>query len=164
MALAEFYSLRTYVAEPDRPHHAKWKEVPAEQKRAVSANRRRVKGPRGKALQRRRSEVVERSFAHVCETGGSRRSWLRGLAKIRKRYTMAIAARNLGLLMRKLFGMGKPRTLQMGGHGGPNGDPGPGPVPTGPDGLLKRLLRLLRSRLGPDGRNPNTIRFRHAVA
>ena len=166
LALAETYSLRTYVAEPDRPHRAKWKDVPEDQQKAVYANRRRVKGDHGKALQRRRSEVVERSFAHVCETGGSRRSWLRGLAKIRKRYAMAIAARNLGLLMRKLFGMGKPRTLQTGGSAdGDGGSRGTGgePEPQSPDGLLKRLLCRLRSQFSPFGLNPNANGYRLAL-
>jgi hypothetical protein len=58
---------------------------------------------------------VERSFAHVCETGGGRRSWLRGLVKVTKRYVVQVAAHNLGLLMRKLLGIGKPRRLQGGG-------------------------------------------------
>jgi hypothetical protein len=58
--------------------------------------------------------LVERSFAHVCETGGARRTWLRGLEKINKRYKIQTAARNLGLLMRALFGVGKPRCLQGG--------------------------------------------------
>jgi transposase len=164
LALAETYSLRTYVAEPDRPHRAKWKDVPEDQKKAVYANRRRVKGDRGKALQRRRSEVVERSFAHVCETGGARRSWLRGLAKLRKRYAMAVAARNLGLVMRKLFGIGKPRTLQTGGpaggNGGKGGDGGEG-APQTPDGLLKRLCDRLRARCGP---NPAAGRLRFGLA
>ena len=166
LALAETYSVRTYVAEPDRPHRAKWKDGSEAQQKAVYANRRRVKGDRGKALQRRRSEVVERSFAHVCETGGARRSWLRGLAKIRKRYTMAVAARNLGLVMRKLFGIGKPRTMQTGGppdgNGGTGGDGGAG-APQTPDGLLKRLCELLRSRGNPFGRNPATGRVRLAL-
>jgi len=60
-------------------------------------------------MQRHRSQRVERSFAHVCETGGARRTWLRGLEKINKRYSMVVAAHNLGLLMRNLFGSGKPR-------------------------------------------------------
>ena len=85
-------------------------------RRATEANRRRTKGDRGKRLQRRRSEVAERSFAHVCETGGGRRTWLRGLVEVTKRYAVQVAAHNLGLLMRKLFGMGKPRTLQGGGR------------------------------------------------
>ena len=128
LALAETYSVRTFVAEPDRPHRAKWKDGSEAQQKAVYANRRRVKGDRGKALQRRRSEVVERSFAHVCETGGARRSWLRRFDKIRKRYTMAVAARNLGLLMRKLFRVGKPRTMQAGGQ--PDGNGGKGGAAT----------------------------------
>ena len=77
-------------------------------------NRRRLKGDRGKRLQKKRSELVERSFAHICETGRARRSWLRGLEKVNKRYKIVAAARNLGLVMRKLFGIGKPRCLQGG--------------------------------------------------
>ena len=55
---------------------------------------------------------MERSFAHICESGGARRSWLRGLAEVSKRYLMQVAGHNLGLLMRKLFGVGTPRGLQ----------------------------------------------------
>lgn len=145
LALAELYSLRTYVAEPDRPHRLRWVDRPKEEQLAVHSNRRRIKGERGKALQRRRSEVTERSFAHLCETGGSRRSWLRGFGNIRKRYPLAAAARNLGLLMRKKFGMGKPRTLQSngssnGGDGGGNSDGESGPdKPGGPKSIMKRI-------------------------
>jgi len=157
LALAASYSIRTYVAEPDRPHQNRWVGVPAEQKDAVSANRRRGKGARGKALQRLRSEKTERSFAHVCETGGSRRTWLRGLAKVRKRYAMAVTARNLGLLMRKVFGIGKPRVLQPAGTpgggadgGGPgkggSGKKGPEEGPQLPDTFLRHLIRRLRDR------------------
>jgi hypothetical protein len=60
--------------------------------------------------------LTERSFAHVCETGGARRCWLRGLAKVAKRYLLQVAARNLGQIMRKLFGMGTPRGLQPQGN------------------------------------------------
>lgn len=155
LALAAFYSIRTYVAEPDRPHRNRWVGVPAEQKEAVSANRRRARGTRGKALQRLRSEKTERSFAHVCETGGSRRTWLRGLAKVRKRYAMAVAARNLGLVMRKVFGIGKPRVLQPEGPpgGGSKGDGpggggrgGSGEGPDRSENLLRRLTAWLRAR------------------
>ena len=142
LALADAYGLRTYVAEPERTGRPRWTGVPEEQKDAVTGNRRRGNGTRGKAWQRRRSEVVERSFAHVCETGGARRSWLKGLVQVTKRYTMVIAARNLGLLMRMLFGIGKPRTLQAGGMSdGSGGSDGTGREPTGPAGLLQRLLR-----------------------
>ena len=55
---------------------------------------------------------MERSFAHVCDTGGARKSWLRGLEDVTKRYRLAAAAHNLGRIMRLLFGIGKPRVLQ----------------------------------------------------
>jgi hypothetical protein len=111
-----FLDVRTYIPEPRRPHRSKWVDKPAAFRRAIYGNRRRVKRAKGKALQRRRSEVCERSFAHVCETGGARRTWLRGLADVRKRYQLAAAAHNLGRLLRRLTGIGKPKALQ--GDGG----------------------------------------------
>lgn len=104
--------LRSYIPESKRNANWKWSQRPAEQQAAVMGNRRRVRGARGKRLQRLRSEMSERSFAHVCETGGARRCLLQGLAKVAKRYLLQVAARNLGLIMRKLFGMGTPRGLQ----------------------------------------------------
>ena len=68
--------------------------------------------PKGKRCGRLRCERVERSFAHVCDTGGSRRSWLRQLEEVTKRYRIAAAAHNLARIMRLLFGIGKPRVLQ----------------------------------------------------
>jgi transposase len=112
LELADSLNLRTYIPEPKRPHRSRWDDKPAELRAAVCGNRRRMKGDRGKRLQRKRSELVERSFAHVCETGGARRCWLRGLEKVTKRYLLQAAARNLGLIMRKLFGIGTPRGLQ----------------------------------------------------
>jgi transposase len=129
LELAESLALRTYVPEPDRPHQSRWTDKPPELKAAVYANRRRTKREKSKRLGRLRSERVERSFAHVCETGGARRTWLRGIDKVRKRYLIAAVARNLGVMMRALFGMGTPRGLQ------PEGDD---------DGGLAALLRLAR--------------------
>jgi hypothetical protein len=116
LADCEDLETRTYIPEPKREKR-NWEDKPESWRKATQGNRRRVKGNRSKRLQRLRSEYVERSFAHVCETGGGRRTWLRGLEKVTKRYLVQVAAHNLGLLMRKLFGMGKPRTLQ--GAGGP---------------------------------------------
>jgi len=110
--LAEHTPCRTYIPEPASKHDRTWTDKPPEQKAAVYANRRRTRGERGKQLQRLRSERVERSFAHVCETGGARRTWLHGIDKLRKRYLIAAAAHNLGRLMRGLFGIGTPRSLQ----------------------------------------------------
>lgn len=107
--------VRTYI--PERQSTAKdgrryWQDKYHEDEQAFRANRRRVRRQKGRRLQRQRSERVERSFAHVCDTGGARRTWLRGLEKIKKRYLLTAAGRNLSLLMRHLFGIGKPRGLQ----------------------------------------------------
>ena len=113
--MSEHYDIRTYIPEPQRAQEAKLADKPEEQRRAVLNNRRRVKRAKSKAMQRRRSEVVERSFAHVCETGGARRSHLRGLVNVTKRYLIAVAAHNLGRVMRMLTGIGKPRVMQGAG-------------------------------------------------
>ena len=57
---------------------------------------------------RKRSEMVERSFAHVLDRGGMRRAWLLG---VRSPQTLPdpCAGFNLGILMRALFGSGTPR-------------------------------------------------------
>jgi transposase len=102
--------LRTYICEPDGPHR-RWTDKPVEYEAAYRANRQRLKGDRNKRLQKLRCERVERSFAHVCETGGARRTWLRGLEKNRKKVRLVVAAHNLGLILRKLLGSGKPREL-----------------------------------------------------
>jgi transposase len=110
----QLLGLRTYVPEPASRHRRRWTDKPAAHKEAVYANRRRVRGDRSKRLQRKRSEYVERTFAHMCETGDGRRTWLRGLETVTKRYLIQAAARNLGVILRKLFGMGTPRGLQKG--------------------------------------------------
>ncbi|MEX0585670.1 MAG: transposase, partial [Pirellulales bacterium] len=113
--MCDFLEVRTYIPEPQLAKPATWPDQPEEQRRAALNNRRRMERPKGKALQRRRSEVVERTFAHICETGGSRRSHLRGLANVTKRYLIAAAAHNLGRILRRLTGIGKPKALQGGG-------------------------------------------------
>ena len=113
--LAETVNVRTYIPERKIKGKRNWRDVPEAKRRAVLNNRRRVRGARSKRLQRLRSELVERSFAHVCDTGGARRSWLHGIEKVQKRYLIAAVARNLGLVMRKLFGIGTPRGLQAEG-------------------------------------------------
>jgi len=112
LELADALGWRTYIPEKKRRHHNRWTDKPTGQQALVYANRRRVRGARSKKLQRLRSELTERTFAHVCETGGARRTWLVGQLKVAKRYLLQVAARNLGLIMRKLFRMGTPRGLQ----------------------------------------------------
>lgn len=105
------YGTKTYIPEPDSKWQRTWTDKPEEQRRAVILNRQRTGRDYGKRLQRRRSEVVERSFAHTCETGGARRSWLAKIVNVSKRYLLQAAAHNLGLVLRKLLGSGKPREL-----------------------------------------------------
>jgi transposase len=102
--------IRGYLAEPDRGRRC-WATEP-EAQQPVYGNRRRVAGPRGKRLMRRRGEYVERTFAHVYDTGGLRRVHLRGHPNILKRLIVHAGAFNLGLLMRHAFGRGTPRGLQ----------------------------------------------------
>ncbi len=102
---------RTYIAEPNRGRR-KWEDKPAGTQATVYANRRRIRGNRGKGLQRLRSERVERSFAHAYETGGMRRTHLRGHENILKRLLIHGGAYNLGILMRSIIGVGTPKGLQ----------------------------------------------------
>lgn len=101
--------IRTYVPER-RQKSRRWTDKPAEYEKAFRANRRRVRGAKGRQLNRWRSERCERTFAHVCETGGGRRTWLRGQTNVSKAHTFKCAAYNLGLLLRKVWGMSKPRS------------------------------------------------------
>ncbi|TWU15467.1 transposase [Allorhodopirellula heiligendammensis] len=104
---------RTYIPEPERKGHRTWTDKTPEREGSYRRNRRNTKGNRGRKLQRLRSERVERTFAHLCDTGGARRTWLRGLEKVQKRYMSAAIAHNLGQVMRKLTGAGKPRYLAV---------------------------------------------------
>jgi transposase len=102
--------LRSYVSEP-KQRRRRWcgdNEAQA----AVYGNRRRIRGKRGKELLRRRGELLERPFAHLYETGRMRRIYLRGRKNILKRILIHVSALNLGLMMRSVFGIGTPRTLQ----------------------------------------------------
>jgi transposase len=101
--------IRTYCSEPARGRR-NWKGKSAERD-AVYANRRRIRGERGKRLLRKRGELLERPFAHCYDTGGMRRTHLRGHENILKRVLIHVAGFNLGLVMRKLLGAGKPRAL-----------------------------------------------------
>ena len=102
--------VRSYIAEPDRGRRD-WTKTP-EAQAPVYGNRRRVRGARGRQLLRQRGESVERSFAHLYDTGGLRRTHLRGHSNILKRLLIHAGAFNLGLLMRQVFGRGTPRGLQ----------------------------------------------------
>src|SRR5436190_3449282 len=102
--------IRSYVAEPDRGRRD-WSEEP-EAQAPVYGNRRRIRGRRGRRLMRQRGERIERSFAHLYDTGGMRRTHLRGHENILKRLLIHASGFNLGLVMRHLIGVGTVRGLQ----------------------------------------------------
>jgi transposase len=104
------WNVRSYCSEPDRGRR-RWSGKEAEQE-SVYGNRRRIRGERGKGLLRQRGEKVERSFAHMYETGAMRRTHLRRHPNILKRLLIHAAAFNLGLLMRGIAGGGTPRQVQ----------------------------------------------------
>lgn len=106
----EVLEIRTYISEPERGPQS-WIDQEAEPD-AVYANRRRIRGDRGKRLLRRRGELLERPCAHLYETGGLRRAHVRGHENVLKRLLVYAGAFNLGLWMRTLFGVGTPRGLQ----------------------------------------------------
>ena len=111
LAWCEKRDVRTYI--PERGQKVRrWTDKPAKHQAAFRANRRRVRGAKGRRLNRWRSERCERTFAHVCETGGGRRSWLRGQHNVSKVHTLKCAAYNLGLLLRKVWGFCKPRNAE----------------------------------------------------
>ncbi len=100
---------KTRISEP-RPSqgYSRW-HGDDKAREAVYSNRNRLKSGVGREAMRKRGEIVERSFAHVLERGGMRRTWLRGRKNVHKRYLVHVAGYNLGILMRALFGAGTPR-------------------------------------------------------
>jgi transposase len=103
-------SIRSYISEPDRGRR-RWKDKKLERE-LVYGNRRRLRGNRSKKLHKKRAELGERTFAHMYETGGMRRLHLRGRNNALKRLLIQGAAFNLGLVMRKVLGVGTPRGLK----------------------------------------------------
>jgi transposase len=112
--LAEVHEqqIRSYIPEPERGRRNWQGEGKAEEQKRTYENRRRVRGDRNKRLQKLRSELTERTFAHLYETGGMRRVHLQGRQNILKRLLVHGAAFNLSLILRKIMGVGKPRRLQ----------------------------------------------------
>ena len=100
---------KTRIAEPEPSKgYLRWHGDEAARK-AVYANRVRLRSNIGRETMRRRGEMVERSFAHVLDRGGMRRAWLRGRENLHKRYLIHVAGFNLSVLMRALYGQGTPR-------------------------------------------------------
>ena len=105
----EDMGLRPYIAEPHRPRGRSWTNRTSEEQRAAFLNRARLRRAKSKRHHCRRGEYIERGFAHICETGGGRRTRLRGWENVSKSYLLRAAAANLGLIMRSKYGLGTPR-------------------------------------------------------
>ena len=106
--------IRTVIADPI--DNRRLEKLEPDQKKAVLAARRSVKSTSGKDLLRRRGMHIERSFAHILDCGGMRRTTLRGWENLNKRFKLAAAFYNLSQLMRKLFGVGTPKQLAASGR------------------------------------------------
>jgi transposase len=115
LLLNEAAGIRTYFSEPERGTR-RW-EGKAEERKAVYGNRRRIRGERGQRLRKRRGEICERGFSHLCDTGGQRRTFLRGLVDVTKKALIGAMGFNVSLLLRTVFGLCKPRQLGGGGRG-----------------------------------------------
>jgi transposase len=103
--------VRTYMPEKKQAGQRHW-EGKSEEQQAVYANRRRMNRSYGKQLLRKRGELIERSLAHCYDTGGMRRTHLRGHQNILKRLLIHVGAFNLSLIFRTLWGSGTPRELR----------------------------------------------------
>jgi len=101
--------VRSYISEPERGRR-NWRGK-SKERSAVYANRRRIRGERGRGLLRKRGEFLERGFAHVYDRGGMRRLRLRGRANILKRLLVHVGGFNLSVALRKLIGCGTPKGL-----------------------------------------------------
>jgi transposase len=106
--------IRTAIADPI--DNRRLDKLEPDQKKAVLAARRSTKSTSGKDLLRRRGMHIERSFAHILDCGGMRRTTLRGWENLNKRFKLAAAFYNLSQLMRKLFGIGTPKQLAASGR------------------------------------------------
>jgi transposase len=108
---------KTRISEPKQKGFSRWHGDEAA-RRAVTNNRTRLLSGVAKEAFKLRAEIVERSFAHILDRGGMRRTWLRGRENVQKRYLLHVAGHNLSLLMRQLIGAGTPREAVAGGYGG----------------------------------------------
>jgi len=104
--ITEIQCLGITTVIPDKEINRNKNKLSDESATAVELAQSAVKSSKGKQLLKRRGMHVERSFAHVLDCGGERRTTLRGIKNNRKRYLIATATYNLSLLMRTIFGIG----------------------------------------------------------
>jgi transposase len=104
--------IRTVISDPIK--NRQFEKLTPEEAKAVRQARRSARSESGKTLLKRRGMHLERSFAHVLDAGGARRTTLRGLENLNKRFKVAAAIYNLSQLMRQLWGVGTPKQWAAG--------------------------------------------------
>jgi transposase len=112
LAVIQSFGFDTVI--PDKEFKRNMSKLSDDQALAVELAHSSISSKEGKALLKRRGSHVERSFAHVLDCGGERRTTLRGIKNNRKRYLIATACYNLSLLMRTIFGVGTPKQFLAG--------------------------------------------------
>jgi transposase len=107
LALLQARGLRTII--PDGQPKRNRANYTQTEWAAVKKAEAEVKSDEGKRFLRLRGQQVERSFAHALDSGGARRTTLRGIENIEKRYIVTAMAYNLSLMMRAMTGFGTPK-------------------------------------------------------
>ena len=107
--LTELHDLHIQTVISDPIGNRRLDKLDKAQSAAVRAAKRSVGSKTGKTLLGLRGERVERTFDHVLDAGGARRTTLRGRQNIRKRYLIPAACANVSLLMRSITGLGTPK-------------------------------------------------------
>jgi transposase len=102
---------------PDRTARRNLGKLTEPVRKVVVEVGRRVKSWRGKKLLRKRGMYIERSFAHILDAGGLRRTTLRGRENIEKRYLIAALGFNLSLILKTQYGVGRPKEWIANGPG-----------------------------------------------
>ncbi len=96
--------IRTAIPDPVQNRHVD--KLPDDQRRALRTAQQTLRSRSGRWLMRHRGEFCERSFVHVLDYGGARRTTLRGRENILKRYLVQAACLNLSILLRETCGIG----------------------------------------------------------
>lgn len=104
LGVLQAVGIRTAVADPVRNRRVD--KLSDEERQVLRRAQRTTRSKSGRALMRRRGELGERSFRHVLDYGGARRTTLRGRVNIWKRYLVQGACTNLSLLLRHTTGVG----------------------------------------------------------
>lgn len=105
-ALVALQTAGVRTAIPDPVAHRKVAKLPDDERQALRTAARTVQSASGRAWMRHRGEFEERSFRHVLDYGGARRTTLRGRENILKRYLVQAACLNLSILLRHGTGIG----------------------------------------------------------